>query len=78
MYSFVLLLNNYLESVKEVSDLEIVGSFAEDAGEDDVDAIMHVVGRTKGSPHTYYYRRFYGIKGDKVRTISEKLTIVYS
>ncbi|TXH70592.1 MAG: hypothetical protein E6Q88_08345 [Lysobacteraceae bacterium] len=46
----------YLEKLRGVAQLEIVGHYQEDDGDN---AIVHVFGRTPGAqPHLYYYRRY--------------------
>ncbi len=45
---------DYLEKLDEVARLEIVGAFNENDTK-----TLHVVGRTKGIPHQYYYRRWH-------------------
>ena len=50
-------LSNYLEKMNEVSNLEIVGSYAE-GGSLGVNGVLHVVGRTRSEPRTFYYRSF--------------------
>jgi len=48
--------SNYLAKLDSVAQLEIVGLFQEDDGDN---AIVHVFGRTAGTePHLYYYRRY--------------------
>ncbi len=42
----------YLEGLDEISNLEVVGSYHE-AG---VSERLHVIGRTRGIPHRYFYR----------------------
>jgi hypothetical protein len=44
----------YLEQLDEVSRLEIVGFFQH---EEDSLEVLHVFGRTRGTPHVYYHRR---------------------
>jgi len=44
---------NYLKKLDEVSRLEICGFYV-----DEERNICHVVGRTNGTPHIYYYRKF--------------------
>jgi len=51
---------DYLEKLGEVSHLEIKAMFHEGSSEYDVDTnadVWHVLGRTYGSPHQYYYRK---------------------
>lgn len=43
----------YLEKLDEVARLEIAGMYHEDDAN-----VMHVFGRTRGTPHIYYYRRW--------------------
>ncbi len=46
---------DYLEKLEGVDQLEIAGFYQEDNGDE---AIIHLFGRTKGTPHLYYYRRY--------------------
>ncbi len=48
----------YLEALDEVSNLEVAGSYREIGLADDGTAIdrLHVVARTRGVPHKYFYR----------------------
>ncbi|HMN30696.1 MAG TPA: neuraminidase-like domain-containing protein, partial [Caldilineaceae bacterium] len=46
----------YLEKLDEVAHLEIVGMFHE-SGDTGATDVLHVFGRTFGTPHVYYYRR---------------------
>lgn len=49
----------YLEKVREVSSIEIVGATKEDGGDEGgVLYTLHIIGRTRGEPHTYYYRKY--------------------
>lgn len=49
----------YLEKVREVSSIEIVGAAKEDGGDEGgILYTLHIVGRTQGEPHTYYYRKY--------------------
>jgi Tc toxin complex TcA C-terminal TcB-binding domain/Neuraminidase-like domain/Salmonella virulence plasmid 28.1kDa A protein/Putative peptidoglycan binding domain len=45
----------YLRGLDEVSRLEIMAHFEEGR---DGGTILHIFGRTRGRPHTYYYRRW--------------------
>jgi hypothetical protein len=49
----------YLERLDDVSHLDVVGYFPEEikVGNNVVDTIVHVWGRTKSNPHIYYYRK---------------------
>lgn len=52
-------LYEYLEKVREVSSVEIVGASKEDGGDEGgILYTLHIVGRTQGEPHTYYYRKY--------------------
>lgn len=51
-------LAEYLAKIKAVSSLEIIGACKEKGGESGVQYTLHVVGRTRGVPHVYYYRRY--------------------
>lgn len=46
---------NYLEKLDTVARLEIAGMYHQQ--EDDLD-VLHVFGRTRATPHVYYYRRW--------------------
>lgn len=49
----------YLEKVREVSSIEIIGATKEDGGDEGgILYTLHIVGRTQGEPHTYYYRKY--------------------
>jgi len=51
---------NYLEKLQQVARLEIIGTFWQDKDPDTHEHIniLHVIGRTFHSPHTYFYRTF--------------------
>lgn len=51
-------LAEYLEKIREVSGLEIVGACKENGGENGIHYTLHVFGRTRGTPHIYYYRKY--------------------
>lgn len=52
-------LSEYLEKVREVSGIEIVGATKEDGGDEGgILYTLHIVGRTQGEPHKYYYRKY--------------------
>ncbi len=53
-------LANYLDKMNEVSNLEIVGAYAEGGGAAGTNFTLHVVGRTRFESHTFYYRTFLG------------------
>jgi len=61
---------NYLQKLHEVSNLEIAGIYHEE--DINVD-ILHVIGRTRSNPHTYYYRKCDG--NTKVWNAWEKMEI---
>ena len=48
----------YLKKLDEVARLEIMGSYLQQQTSDQDDDILHVFGRTNGSTHQYYYRRY--------------------
>lgn len=49
----------YLEKIREVSNIEIIGSTKENGGDEGgILYTLHIVGRTQGEPHTYYYRKY--------------------
>ena len=49
----------YLEKMHDTSNLEIVGVCKED-GDEQGETIytLHIIGRTRGEPHRYYYRKY--------------------
>ncbi|WP_437734504.1 neuraminidase-like domain-containing protein [Sorangium sp. So ce1335] len=51
-------LRNYLEKMSEVSNLEVVGTYAEDVFSSGVNQVLHVVGRTRFQSRSFYYRTF--------------------
>lgn len=52
-------LYEYLEKVREVSSIEIIGATKEDGGDEGgILYTLHIVGRTQGEPHSYYYRKY--------------------
>lgn len=52
-------LYEYLEKIREVSSIEIIGATKEDGGDEGgILYTLHIVGRTQGEPHTYYYRKY--------------------
>jgi hypothetical protein len=53
-------LSNYLDGMNDVSNLEIVGAYAEDVNASGINSILHVIGRTRSQPYTFYYRTFQG------------------
>lgn len=49
----------YLEKLDEVANLEVCAVYHQEEGTgDDAIDILHVVGRTYGVPHVYYYRQY--------------------
>lgn len=52
-------LAEYLEKMRDTSSLEIVGACKEDGGGAGVLYTLHIVGRTRGEPHQYYYRKYW-------------------
>jgi hypothetical protein len=50
-------LANYLDKMNEVSNLEIIGSYAE-GGAAGTNYVLHVIARTRFEPRTVYYRTF--------------------
>ncbi|SHH74605.1 hypothetical protein SAMN05720761_12440 [Fibrobacter sp. UWCM] len=49
----------YLEKIREVSSIEIIGATKENGGDEGgILYTLHIVGRTQGEPHTYYYRKY--------------------
>lgn len=49
----------YLEKIREVSNIEIIGATKENGGDEGgILYTLHIVGRTQGEPHTYYYRKY--------------------
>ncbi len=53
-------LSNFLDGMNDVSNLEIVGAFAEDVNSSGINYVLHVIGRTRSQPYTFYYRTFQG------------------
>ncbi|WP_437943248.1 neuraminidase-like domain-containing protein [Sorangium sp. So ce281] len=51
-------LHNYLEKMSEVSNLEVVGTYAEEVFSSGVNHVLHVVGRTRFQSRSFYYRTF--------------------
>lgn len=49
----------YLLALHSVADLEVAGCHHQrpESGDDNPEDIFHVIGRTRGTPHKYYYRR---------------------
>jgi hypothetical protein len=45
----------YLEQLTEIAHLEVAAYYHEDRGDE---SILHVIGRTEGTPHIYYYRTY--------------------
>ena len=49
----------YLEKLHDTSNLEIVGVCKEDGDEHgETVYTLHIIGRTRGEPHRYYYRKY--------------------
>lgn len=55
-----LALSSYLEGLDEISDLVIVGACVEGKFYAGTSSVLHMVGRTRSAPFTYYHRRFEG------------------
>ena len=52
-------LGEYLKKVCDTSEMDIVGACKQDGGSSaGVLYTLHIVGRTRGEPHTYYYRKY--------------------
>ena len=53
----------YLEKVRETASLEIVGCCKEE-GDPYGETVytLHIIGRTRGEPHRYYYRKYFAKK----------------
>ncbi len=52
-------LGEYLKKVCDSSEIDIVGACKQDGGSvAGVLYTLHIVGRTRGEPHTYYYRKY--------------------
>jgi hypothetical protein len=56
-------LTSYLDKMKEIANLEVVGSFAENANASGTSFTLHVVGRTRTQARAYYYRTFEARQG---------------
>lgn len=65
---------HYLEKLHDVARLEIMGMYHHD-GESDGPDILHVIGRTIGTPHVYYYRRRIGSDSTAYWTPWEKVEV---
>jgi hypothetical protein len=48
----------YLKQLEELARLEIVAMHAEEKPGDPASNVLHVIGRTYGLPHKYFYRRY--------------------
>jgi hypothetical protein len=53
-------LSSYLEKMSEVSNLEVIGTFAEGAPADGTNFTLHVIGRTRSRSRGLFYRTFQG------------------
>lgn len=51
-------LGNYLEKIYETSGVEILGACKEDGGGDGILYTLHIVGRTRGEPHSFFIRKY--------------------
>ena len=52
-------LGEYLEKVRDTAEMEVIGACKEDGGtEPGVLYPLHIVGRTRGTPHRFYYRKY--------------------
>ena len=51
-------LSNYLDKLGELGNLEVIGLYAEGVFADGTNATLHVVGRTRFQPRSFYYRTF--------------------
>jgi hypothetical protein len=49
---------NYLQKLEELARLDIVGMYCEEQALDPASNQLHVIGRTYGEPHKYFYRRY--------------------
>ena len=56
----------YLEKMRETANLEIVGCCKED-GDSNGETVytLHIIGRTRGEPHRYYYRKYFAKKNTR-------------
>jgi len=52
-------LNNYLEKIRSVSNLAIMGAYRSEADKEGYSSVLHVFGRSHSLPYQYYYRKFY-------------------
>ena len=53
----------YLEKMRETANLEIVGCCKEDGDPNGENVYtLHIIGRTRGEPHRYYYRKYFAKK----------------
>src|SRR6185437_4922409 len=53
-------LTNYLDGMNEVSNLDVIGAYVEPGGGAGINYVLHVIGRTRSQPYTFYYRTFQG------------------
>lgn len=52
-------LGEYLEKVRDTAEMDVIGACKEDGGtEPGVLYTLHIVGRTRGAPHRFYYRKY--------------------
>ena len=52
-------LGDYLKKVCDTSEMDIIGACKQDGGSAaGVLYTLHIVGRTRGEPHAYYYRKY--------------------
>ncbi|HEY3495002.1 MAG TPA: neuraminidase-like domain-containing protein [Polyangiaceae bacterium] len=51
-------LADYLEKLRDVSNLEIIGAFAERTFSIGTNQVLHIVGRSRSRTRTFYYRTF--------------------
>lgn len=66
-------IHTYLEKVKEVARLEVVGHYHEVPADNESPDVIHVVGRTWALPHVYYYRARVSLGGSAYWTPWEKI-----
>lgn len=52
------ILSNYVEGLDEVANLVIVGAVTEGRFSNGTTSVLHIVGRTRSLPYTYYHRTF--------------------
>src|SRR5690606_4015034 len=55
-----LTLANYLQGMDELNQLKVVGACTEGVFTNGKTSVLHIVGRTRAKPYSYYHRSFEG------------------